>query len=376
MMTLRMENFRVLRKVDWDPEGVSLLTGPNGSGKTTMLDALEFLRGLFLYGHESGFSAVGGSYFRRLGTPPEEPVSFEVEVGAVRWVLRFPMSMTGLRGQYGEELYHGEQRVLRAGVFEEGWTLHLDGEEQRLQVDERRCCAKVLWDMGRAPWMKPLVSALGDMQIHHVYDLEQVRQHQAAAGISTLHGTGRNLWSVLSTWSQARIRYGGRYQWVMAEARRAFPDIFGTLEFDRGLPYLFGPNASDPADGLPPSRAADGLLTGLLHLTAIAGVQDGAVLAFDEVENQLHPHAIHSILRAMRAQAEARDLTIILTTHAPVVLNMFKGQEDRIFVLQQPSEGPLPRPLDELHDPDWLAYFVLGDLYERLEFGAPRSQEG
>jgi hypothetical protein len=74
----------------------------------------------------------------------------------------------------------------------------------------------------------------------------------------------------------------------------------------------------------------------------------------------------------MRQQAEDRDLTILLTTHSPVVMNAFKGYEDQFYVLSQPaSPEPVPRSLDELYDKDWLAHFVLGDLYEREKIVAP-----
>jgi predicted ATPase len=156
----------------------------------------------------------------------------------------------------------------------------------------------------------------------------------------------------------------------MSEARKAFPGIIDKIEFDRGDAYLFGPNATDPADGLPPQRAADGVLTGLLHLTAIASTPKGGLVAFDEMENQLHPHAIRSILAAMRERAEERDLTVILTTHSPVVMNAFRHHLDHFYVLELANQGQ-PKSLDELHDEEWLAQSFLGELYENLEFGAP-----
>jgi predicted ATPase len=368
---LRAENFRVLHQLEWSPAGVCLLAGPNGSGKSTLLSALRFLRAVFMFGHEVAFNSISGSYFRRLGTPAEEPVTFEFELGDIRWRLRFPMFTSGLRGQYGEELFRGDELILRAAMFDEGWYL---GNERR-EIDPRRCCARVLLDSGQADWMKPLEDFMSNMRIHNAYDLEPVKYPQSDYRRHSLHSDGGNLWSVLSNWKQGSLKHGDKFQWVMEAARHAFPDIMGSLEFDQGMPFLFGPRASDPADGLPPFLAADGLLTGLLHLTAIADAHNGALVAFDEIENQLHPHAIRSLLAAMRQQADERGLTIIMTTHSPVVMNEFKGHEDQFYVIRQPSSGPVPSPLDELYDPDWLDHFVLGDLYERLEIAAPAIGE-
>jgi recombinational DNA repair ATPase RecF len=43
--TLSVHNFRALERLEWSPSGVCLLSGANGSGKSTALDAFQFLRG-------------------------------------------------------------------------------------------------------------------------------------------------------------------------------------------------------------------------------------------------------------------------------------------------------------------------------------------
>jgi len=372
--TFRIRDFRVLERLEFSPEGFCLLTGANGTGKSTTLDAFRFLRNFFSFGHESGFLAVDGANFRRIGADLDSPVEFVVEVGDLVWELRFPMSVQGFKGTYGEVLRRAGEVVLQAEMFEETWKLGSEIEAR----DEQRCCTKVLWDRDRAAaaWMKRLVEVLEDIRVYDSYWLNSVKRVEPnTSGDYFLHATGRNLWSVLANWKGSPLRYRGQYEWVMQEARRAFPEILGTLEFDRGIPYLFLPGASDPAEGLLPSRAADGLLTGLLHLTAVAGAKNHSLLAFDEVENQLHPHAIRSIVAAMRRQADERNITIVLTTHSPVVLNEFKGEEDRVFVLERGWPGPLPVPLDELHSDAWLSHFALGDLYEREQFAAANSKQ-
>ncbi|MDX9720049.1 MAG: AAA family ATPase [Myxococcota bacterium] len=328
--TIRVRDFRILERLDWSPEGVCVLSGANGVGKSTTLDAFKFLRALFLWGQESAFSVVDGVAFRRWGSEPNAVVELRVTVENLVWKLRFPMSAQGVKGTYGEELLRGDEVVLRAAMFDDGW--YLGSERQAL--DEQRCCAKLLWDRGTEPWMKPLVDALEGLRTYETYWLNQVKDVKSVGATdSYLHGTGRNLWSVLANWKGAPLRYRGQFDWVLSEARQAFPGIIGDLEFDRGLPYLFRPGATDPAEGLLPNRAADGLLTGLLHLTAVAGARPGSLVAFDEFENHLHPHAIRSLLAAMRQQADERGLTIVLTTHSPVVLNQFRDEPEQVYVL-------------------------------------------
>lgn len=370
-LTLRAENFRVLQRLDWSPSGVCLLSGANGGGKSTALDALIFLRVLFDKGHEAAFQRIGARYFRTTGTSESEPVLFELEVGDVVWKLRFPMATAGIKDTFGEEVYCAGQLKLRATMFKQEWSL---GDEQ-LKLDEVRCCAKVAWDRGNATWMEPLVAVLSGIHVYKSYWLNQVQKTQPIElRQHFLHGSGANLWSVLAGWKGSAIRSEGRFDWVMAEARKAFPDLLSTLELEDGFPLLFPPGASDPELGLPPERAADGLLTGLLHLTALAGARPGSVVAFDEVENQLHPHAIRALMDSMRRRSEEQDLTVIVTTHSPVVMNEFRGEPEQVFVLDRSDPArPLPVRMTDLHDEEWLAQAKLGALYDRLAFAAPRK---
>ena len=360
-------NFRKLRDLSWAPEGVSLLLGPNGAGKTTALDLLRFLRATFMLSVEDGFRAAhGGDHFLSQGCSDTDLVVFELRVGDVRWRLELPMSSAGLKGRYGEELHRGEELILRARPYSETWKL---GTET-LSFDDARCCAKVLWDRGTAPWMRPLSQALEGLSTYDFW-LNQVREGTTREDRATfLHGTGKNLWAVLASWRQAPLKYKGQFEWVIEQARLAFPDLLRTIEFDGGEAYVIPPGATDPADGLPPRRQADGLLTGLLQLTAVAGAKPGSLLAFDEMENQLHPHAIRSILGSMRAKAAERDLTLVLTTHSPLLMNEFGAEPGKVWVLDtQSGQGPVR--LNALKNPDWLAMFPLGELYARMKFGAP-----
>ena len=94
------------------------------------------------------------------------------------------------------------------------------------------------------------------------------------------------------------------------------------------------------------------------------------MIAFDEFENQLHPFAIRSLLRALRERAEERDLTIIMTTHSPVVMNEFRECPENLYVLTGGQEAQ-PVALDDLFDEDALLQVRLGELYDQLDFAAP-----
>jgi predicted ATPase len=221
--------------------------------------------------------------------------------------------------------------------------------------------------------MRPLVDLFESTTWYPSYWLNQVKRAAEDDGpAQRLHWTGRNLWKVLAEWQAAPIRYRNRFEWVMQHVALAFPGKLARIEFVQGSPYLFAPGAMELEDGLPPRRAAAGMLTGLLHLTALAGTPKGGWVLFDEFENQLHPWAIRSLIAAARERALAHGIRVVLTTHSPVVLDAFADDPDQIFVMD--GSTVQPQCLTDLHDDDVLAQSRLGTLYDRLFFGAPSTE--
>ena len=108
---------------------------------------------------------------------------------------------------------------------------------------------------------------------------------------------------------------------------------------------------------------------------AVAGAKPGTLVLIDEFENSLHPYAIRQLVRAMREWAAKRDLTIVLAGHSAALLDEFREDPSRVFVMElpQPGQPPMPRRLTDYHDPEWLKHFSLGELYRHEEFGGPRE---
>lgn len=366
--TLRIKDMRAFEKVAWSPDGVCVVVGPNGSGKTTLLNALMLLSLVFIRDMDTALRLVSPAQLRRVNAAASDPVLLDLTLGDVRWVLMLPAAEYGLQGFYGEELYHQDRLVLRSPLLSQ--QAQIDGAPFTIDPDERRCLTRVYWDKDEPEWLRPLAGWLRSLRIYKDWHLNRLRQPwQRGDSFSYLNNTGDNLWTVLDTWDATRT-YRGQLRWVIEKVRLAFPTQLESIEFAPGV-RVFRPNAPQPGQGLPPDVLADGLLTALLQLTAVAGAKEGSTLAFDEMENQLHPYAIRVILGAMREEAERKGLTILLTTHSPEVLNEFRGEEERVFVLGEPGRAQ-PVALAELVHEDELPIAAIGERYLRERF-APQS---
>jgi predicted ATPase len=372
-LSFKVSAFRALRVLDWSPRGVCVLSGANGAGKTSTLSAMIFLRNAILRGvQEAARFAAAGSAFRNLASAPTEDVVFEVTDGAWRWRLSIPVEGDGVHAYNGEQLWKDEELVLDVPRLQSTFALAADGTTRNRQGAEINTYFAVRPD----PSLGAFIEQIKALRFYDDFALFRGPPAQIDPTHVFLHPDGRNLVSVLNNWKRAPRRYNDQFAWVLGWARRAFPDLVADLEFPpEGGARFYPPNGPTADASLPLNVAADGLITGLMQLTAVAGAKPGSTIGFDEMENQLHPHAIRTILEAMRERAEENGLNIVLTTHSPVVLNAFADAPEQIHVVSPTATGANPVPLSQLKAPEWLGMFSLGNLYERERFAAPTHRE-
>ncbi len=239
---------------------------------------------------------------------------------------------------------------------------------------EQSALGKAL-SVGTRQEMQPFQRLAEVLRGYRRYDYEDLwpfcRSGSPAGAESALDATGRNAFSVLRNWRAGDRDHAERDRFVRSALEEAFPDAFADYDFTAVGPVVFArfyaPGRREPTF---PALTAHGILVGLLHLAAVASTPDGGIVAIDEPENGLHPRAIQRIVGAVRDWADQHDLTVLLATHSPVLIDEFKRDPEHLFVME-PGHDTLPVRLDEVRDRDWLAQFSLGDLYKHGDFGAP-----
>jgi predicted ATPase len=374
-ITVETRNFRVLRWTNWTPSGVCVVVGPNGAGKTTLLTLLEFLRNAYRYSAPRAIDHIGGVYgLRSWGVPEEEPVFVAFTVGDLRWELQLTAQGSTLSERLGERVTRGDQVVLSRPALSQ--RLVYRGGERPIAEREERLGIRIVADADNPEEFGPLVRALNGARVYRSYNLWGLQMNGSRqSGDLYLHPTGQNAFSVLRNWRDRRD-LKPQYEFVVTRLQSAFPEVFADLDFHvAGLTIsvdLIDPKSNQPC---PLALAPDGWITGLLHLTAVAGAPKGSLLAIDDFGNDLHPYAIRELTQAFRDWAEERDLIVCLASHSPVLLDEFKEQPGSVFVMEQGMEK-CPVPLTELYDTDWLARFSLGRLYEHGEFGGQQRVNG
>ncbi|MBI5496583.1 MAG: ATP-binding protein [Deltaproteobacteria bacterium] len=360
--SITVTNLRALRDFRWEPRGLVLLAGRNGAGKSTVLNALELCQTAAEQGPGRAIRALGLSGLLTRGLPEGTDVSVELALGTVKWILTIQCERGAADHRLGERVLDGNTVIAEVDAGQDQW---------RFQGTDRprpeRSLLEFLEARDGMPWAATFRDFARNLRVFAEPRTDILRRVSPGGETSISHNGG-GLWSVLDRWKRASKKYEGRYEWVVQQARKAFPGIFHDLDLEDRSPGVEARLVldADSSDGsLPIYCAANGLLLGLLHLAEVAECPDGGVVAIDEFENGLHPAAVHSLIESIRERCEARHLTVILTTHSPAVMNQFKTHPADFYLLDAVPGPPRPLPtrLTDFHDEDWLAHFSLGDLY-------------
>ncbi len=374
---LQVQNYRAIHHLDvqFTDAGLHAIIGPNGAGKTTCLRALRFLKNSLVYTPGNALEEDGGVEMllhskaeRMVGSLASRRVTFslKVEMDGVRWCLRPALGGGGgLQLPVVESLFLGDDKIAEQHPGQEHFVLNGELVPSSGWTVLRRATEL---DNNIHKQLESFVLHLGQFEAYGDYDLMQLRMFGSRdVRDFRLRSRGENAFATLRQWSTTR-EHKEKYEFVIEVLQEAFPTMFDDLDFDSAGQSVFARFYTKKSDiGVYPYNVSNGLLVGLLHLMAVCSAPEGGVISIDEPENGLHPHAIHVLLEAIEEWAKEKQITVLLATHSPYILNSFHKKEERVFVAD-PTRESLLTPLSEILDKEWLQQFMLGDLYGR-DFG-------
>lgn len=297
--SIEIQNWKNLPHLKWSPYGVSLLTGDNGTGKTSILEALQFLSFKKFENHKP-------------------PLKMILTLENLIWSITVDEN-----GSLKEELKEGDETLFSLS----------DEKESFLQI-----------------------SSLKDERIQNLnHFLEQIHVYKTEP-FATLgkFATRKKILSEIKQWSEDQST------WFFSNLQKAFPHLpcdYNTVVNTKDSDFF---------------RFSKGFLAGFFFLFTVANAAENSVVAFDSLDHAIQPQALRCILESMREIADEKNLTVILVTQSPVLMNEYKRYEDQFFILRHKQEGEI-LPLSRTENPEWLAHFSLGDVYICGNFFQKRS---
>lgn len=268
-MRIEIKNHPFLGDVDWSPQGLCALTGPNSSGKSTLLRVFHIM-------------------------------------SINRYDDEFNRSNVKIDGQslsrWFNDVYGSEE--------DEDDDQEEDDQEEELSLAVE------------SPYRKQEMSIPPEYWAHFAHMTHIVRDRPDQV-------------------------------WVWDKMKLAFP-------------HLIGPDAQflSRTPSLPFHRM-------MYDLRVVAQAREDAVVPIDHPEDGLHPFAIRVMMGAFKEMVEHKNLTIIIETSHPEVLDGFCGLEGQVYLLGH-TPGKLIT-LDSLFHEDQLPLTNIGERFLREGF-CPQSE--
>lgn len=384
--SLRLQNYRahVDTRISLTP--LHVLVGANGSGKSSVLDALHLCARLketsfefLLKGrHAAAVLMRGGASTARLSVTLEGAVSEVPPNGSTPWTLHIDLAQDP-KGKPGDVPELGAWRPSAH------WT---HGRNEKTFDPTSRLQAPL-----------PLVDQIGNL-VYLRLDPRALAGPVPAADKAppTFGRNGDGLAALLSFLMTSEPE---RFEAVLEASQQVIPQLHRlrtrptTCQLHWSLrhdePMLVESSQSTPghellldigaATGLPASAASDGTLLVIGLAVVLYGSARPRVVLLDDLEQGLHPWAQRVVVRLLR-EALARDpgLQIIATTHSPYLLDQLKPEEVTVLALDEQGGAHARRLVDHPNARHALEVLETGELWaaegEKWVLGDERLEAG
>ncbi|MBL9201090.1 MAG: AAA family ATPase [Opitutaceae bacterium] len=312
--SIAFRNFKALRSTRVALAPFNLVIGPNGSGKTSLIEAVM-----------------------RLKTLSKLPVA------------------------------EGEPRQKSGGPeIEFTFNAPHDGLTARLGCISDSVCDTLRISPAHAPGWPALRADLGGLRSYAL-------QHEAMAGGARrddgaeLSPSGHNLAAVLA---HLRDAAPAEYAALTAELLRIVPEFVGLEVRERAGEVDFGLRLAE--GGTVP---ADELSQGSLYLVAVLALafdpEPPCVLCIEEIDRGFHPRSLREVRDALyrlsHPQAHGlsrRPVQIITTSHSPYFIDLFRDHPDEVIISEKHGRAAQFARLSDRADlADLLGGSTLGDLW-------------
>jgi predicted ATPase len=327
--SIEFTNFKALRKATLPLAPFTLLLGPNGSGKTSVLQALQKIVAVFTPPNEQG----GLSHSSMLSITAKD----RVDIVAVRLCLR----------------------LNKQGVFAEfKWHPNGGHSSQFCSLDGKALKANEIPIF--AQW-------INRMQIYSL-DAPAIAQ-PAAVSAGPLQWNGAGLAAVLD---DLKDNHPDRWELLLAEMRRWIPE-YDYIMFEK-------PQAGSKAIVLRTKKGghrisahalSQGTLIALSLLTLAYLPTPPSLVGLEEIDRGLHPRLLRHLQDALyrlsypESCGESRPpIQVIATTHSPYLLDLYREHPEEIVLAQKEGlEVQMKRLTDIEHYDEILGDSPLSEVW-------------
>lgn len=350
--------FRALRDVDVTLEPLTVIVGPNGSGKTSILEGIELALSAC-----RGFPSKMLAERWRLDRARHAESSADTVLG-VEFAGDDPPDHVVIRVHGPERSSIGARRgglQVESRAGDDSWTLQNLGESFRAfekQIPTPRILRFDATRLSAASYSNEEVPSLaidGEGLAPVIADL-------AARSPDTLASIVAATREIVP--SLVRVRA------ARAAVERVEQDHITVnervVQVPRTQTYWGHRVVIDTLSGdeIPLSSAGEGTALALGLMTFLYTAREVGVLLLDDLDRALHPRAQQDLVRVVRGLLQGRsELQVIATTHSPFVLNELLYSEVRLTAMNARGETVVGSLVDHPEYARWKDHVAPGELW-------------
>jgi predicted ATPase len=333
--SIEFTNFKALRKTTLPLSPFTLLLGPNGSGKTTVLQALDLVA--TYTAQQVGISRSSQVWMNRksLLSVTAEDAAAQVEV-KLRLRLNGQLTIATFRWSTNEN--QPSKQLNR----ENGYLLQ--GEEERCALE----------------W-------IGRVQTYALHSASIA----SAVPVSSrpLDSNGGGLAAVLD---DLKDNHRERWRSLLDEMRHWLPE-YDDIQFDRPQDgqKRISLRTKKGAHRIPASELSQGTLIALALLTLAYSPNPPSVVALEEIDRGLHPRLLRHLQDALyrlsypESCGETRPpIQVIATTHSPYLLDLYRDHPEEVVLARKEGlEVEMKRLADIEHYEEILGDSPLSEVW-------------
>ncbi|RUP33737.1 MAG: chromosome segregation protein SMC [Mycolicibacterium sp.] len=351
-------NWRNFKSVDFSIGNRLFIVGPNAAGKSNLLDLFRFLSDIASPGGglAAAFNDRGGlgkvrSLFARNWQNGRLTIDIQLMDGADTW--RYRLAIKG-EGKGKNRPIVDEEKVEQNGEF----LLQRPNTQDR--NDPELLTQTHLEQISANREFRPIAEYFGKVRYYHL--VPQVIRDPARAGLASSDPFGGDFIAQMNG-VQARTR--GAWLRKMEAALRAAVPKFESLAIevdDAGRPHLTAgyQNWRQNATRQNETEFSDGTLRLIGLLWAIVSTPaNGGVLLLEEPELSLNAAIVRTLPTVLATAQRDKDLQVLLSTHAPEILDDEGVLPHEVLVLRVTDDGTKAVLLDKIPE-------VAGDIVAGL----------
>ncbi len=347
LKSIHIENFRSLRKVDLPLKPLTVLVGPNASGKSNALKALDVLSKLMADEKLPAVSEIQNHLWA--GEASQIDFQINTQVGGLPTVYRLELKAEEDNPFAAEELLVDGVKVI--SIQDGNGVVQDEDGKNETRYRSSKLALRSAGDYGDKPITNALTEFIKDWFIFH-YRVDNIRQDFEKSRDNT------PLSNILSIWYNNNSELFNSVSKSLEAATN-----FRIDQQDDRLYLLEG--YKNP---IPVGEASDGTLWLIVYNILLNMPKLPPLIAIEEPERNLHPGALTEIAKILRQMAERTQ--VIITTHSSQLLDAFSSESlsnsvGILFLRNPPGHGTEVYNLEDLRKDraaldGWIEDFGIG----------------